>query len=301
MRGFLPHLLLSLKLNFRNPQAVVFGYVVPIFFLIVYGSVLRRGTMPMEKLAGQFLTITVLGGACFGMPIGFVSERERGVWRRYRLTPLPTWAFLASVLVGRYLIVLSGAVLQIALAMTVYKMAPPRDPLGLFIAFTAICFALLGIGLVISMLANSTHAVQAMGQSIFLPMILIGGVGVPLEWLPDWAKHVAAFLPGRYAVQAIERSVLSYSQQLSTHTRFNLVALAVIGLAASFAAAKLFRWENGQKLPRRGMLWVLLSIGAWIAVGLIAEKYHYVIPEKRNPERAPLKIPLKKPSTNPAP
>ena len=75
MKGFLRHLLITLKLNFRNPQAVVFGYVVPIFFLFAYGSVFIRGTAaPLTRQLGQLLTITVLGGACFGMPIAFVSE-----------------------------------------------------------------------------------------------------------------------------------------------------------------------------------------------------------------------------------
>ena len=36
MRGFFAHLLLTLRLNFRNPQAVVFGYVVPVFFLFAF-------------------------------------------------------------------------------------------------------------------------------------------------------------------------------------------------------------------------------------------------------------------------
>jgi ABC-2 type transport system permease protein len=279
MRGFLAHFLTTLRLNFRNPQAVVFGYAVPIFFLVAYGSIMANA--PIQRLLGQLLTITVLGGACFGMPISFVAERERGVWRRYRLTPMPTAGFVLSILVARFIIVLSGAVIQIVLARWIYNMPWPRDWAGLFIAFSAVCFAFLGVGLVISMLANSTHAVQALGQSLFLPMILIGGVGVPLEWLPSWAKHVAAFLPGRYAVQAIDRVVLKFSETSTIHTSFNLWALLIIGLAATFAATKLFRWENTQKLPRGGLAWVGLSIGAWIIVGLIAEKNHYVIPPKK--------------------
>jgi ABC-2 type transport system permease protein len=174
----------------------------------------------------------------------------------------------------------------------------PRDPLRLLGAFTLVSFAFLGIGLLISMIAGSTHAVQALGQSVFLPMIIIGGVGVRLSQLPEWGRVVAAFLPGRYAVQAIDRTVLSFSQRSTIHTPFNLVALAIIGAAATFAAVKLFRWENGQKLPRRGMLWVLLSVGAWVAVGVIAERNHSVIPEKkavREEERfrLPFKVPTK--------
>jgi ABC-type multidrug transport system permease subunit len=297
MRGFLQHLLTTLKLNFRNPQAVVFGYVVPIFFLFAYGSVFARNA-PLTRHLGQLLTITVLGGACFGMPIAFVSERERGVWRRYRLTPLPTVAFLLSLLIARFLIVLSGAVLQIGLAMLIYRMPFPKYPWQLVLAFAFVSFAFLGIGLVISMIANSTHAVQALGQSLFLPMIMIGGVGVPLDMLPDWGKHVATFLPGRYAVQALDRCVMDFPAASTLYGPYNLIALAAIGLASTFAAAKLFRWENTQKLPPRAMLWITLSLATWAAVGLVAEKYHLAVPAKKEPSKVNVS-PAKRPATRP--
>ena len=31
-----------------------------------------------------------------------------------------------------------------------------------------------------------------------------GGIGVRLDQLPDWAAHIAAFLPGLYAVDALD-------------------------------------------------------------------------------------------------
>ena len=46
------------------------------------------------------LDVTALGGACFGLPTTLVSERERGVWRRYRLTPASTWTLLTSTVVA---------------------------------------------------------------------------------------------------------------------------------------------------------------------------------------------------------
>ncbi len=198
MQGFLTHLLTSLRLNFRNPQAVVFGYVVPIFFLVAFGSVFGHGSkQPLgSDVLAQLLAISALGGACFGMPIQFVTERERGVWRRYRLTPLPPVWFVISMLLGRFFLVLTAAVLQLILAMTVYNSPMPQHPALLFAAFCASSFAFLGLGLLISMIANGTSAVQALGQTLFLPMIMIGGVGVPLRMLPVWvAHHVTIFLP----------------------------------------------------------------------------------------------------------
>ena len=50
--GFLHHLLISLKLNFRNPQAIVMGYLVPIFFLLAFGTLLVRSEIgfPQTRL-----------------------------------------------------------------------------------------------------------------------------------------------------------------------------------------------------------------------------------------------------------
>ena len=77
MRGFFAHFWTTVRLNFRNRQAIVFGYVVPVFFLIAFASFYGRA---LSNEMGKVLTITALGGACFGMPILLVSERERGVY-----------------------------------------------------------------------------------------------------------------------------------------------------------------------------------------------------------------------------
>ena len=83
-------------------------------------------------------------------------------------------------------------------------MTLPEHPLGLFVAFTFVSFALIGLGLVIATLADNVPAVQALGQCIFLPMLIIGGVAVQLASLPTWAQQLSAFFPGRYAVEAIQ-------------------------------------------------------------------------------------------------
>jgi hypothetical protein len=99
--------------------------------------------------------------------------------------------------------------------------------------------------------------------------LIIGGIAVPLASLPDWAQHLSQFFPGRYAVQALQACVAGPG--LGT-TRFDLLALLIIGTGGAIAGAKMFRWDAQQRFARRsGKAWVSLALISWLLVGTLAE------------------------------
>jgi ABC-type transport system involved in cytochrome c biogenesis permease component len=275
MNALLQHLTVSLRLHFRNRMALLYGYLFPLIFLVAFYVLYRHERIPLLRHMGELLTVAVLGGACFGLPTTLVSERERGVWRRYRLTPIPTWAVVASTVLARYVIVLTAGLLQLVLALAL-GMTLPEHPF-------------IGLGLVIAALADNVPAVQALGQCIFLPMLIIGGVAVQLASLPLWAQHVSAFFPGRYAVEALQAAV---SGRGFAGARFSLLALGLIGFAGCLAGAKLFRWDAQQRFAAQGRkLWLAPVFAAWLAVGLLAEwRGRVAIPVDKeiNPPAAPV-------------
>lgn len=249
-------------------MALLYGYLFPLIFLVAFWVLYRHEKIPLLRHMGELLTVAVLGGACFGLPTTLVSDRERGVWRRYKLTPLPAWAIVTSTVVVRYVILLTAGLLQLALALAI-GMTLPAHPFELWVAFTFVSFAFIGLGLVIAALADNVPAVQALGQCIFLPMLIIGGVAVQLAALPEWAQHVSAFFPGRYAVEALQACVNGNGL---AGARFSLLALTLTGVAACLAGAKLFRWDAQQRFATRaGKVWLVPALAAWVAVGLLAE------------------------------
>ena len=268
MRAVVQQLAVTLRLHYRNRMALFYGYLFPAIFLAAFLVLYRHDDVPLVRHMGELLTVTVLGGACFGLPTTLVSERERGVWRRYRLAPVAIGTLVTSTVLGRYVILLTAGLLQIGLAMAA-GMPRPQHPADLWLAFTLVSFAFLGLGLVIATMADTVPAVQALGQCIFLPMLIIGGVAVPLYVLPEWAQHISAFFPGRYAVQALQSAVNGAGTQ---GARFSLAALLIIGGAAAVTGARMFRWDAEQRFATvRGKGWVVVALGAWAAVGVLAE------------------------------
>src|SRR3954464_15043297 len=179
MAAMLQQTAISLRLHYRNRMALLYSYLFPLIFLLAFYVLYRHERVVLVRHMGELLTVGVLGGACFGLPTTMVSERERGVWRRYRLAPVPTASLVVSTVLARYCILVTSALLQLALAMAL-GMPMPLHPFALAVAFTFVAFAFIGLGLVMAMMADNVPAVQALGQCIFLPMLIIGGVAVPL-------------------------------------------------------------------------------------------------------------------------
>jgi ABC-2 type transport system permease protein len=255
---------LSLRLNFRNRMAVLYGYLFPLIFLVAFWALYRNDPVPLALHIGQLLTITVLGGACFGLPTTIVAERERGVWRRYRLLPAPPSVFIGSVLLARLVLLTTAALLQLLLGLA-FGLPWPAHIGALVIGFLFTAFAFMGLGMTIAMLVDNVPAVQALGQCIFLPMLILGGVAVQLDSLPRWAQHISVFFPGRYAVEALQRA---FTGTGLSGAGFDLLALALTGLAGAIAAAGMFRWDRGFS-PNKA--WLALAFGMWLVVGAAAE------------------------------
>ena len=268
MNAALQQLRISLTLHYRNKMALLYSYLFPLIFLLAFWVLYRHESVTLARHMGELLTVSVLGGACFGLPTTMVSERERGVWRRYRLAPVSTATLVVSTIAARYVILITAGLLQLGAALAVGMPVPSR-PLDLFVVFAFVSFAFIGLGLVMAMMADNVPAVQALGQCIFLPMLIIGGIAVPLASLPDWAQHVSEFFPGRYAVEAFQACVVGAG--LGT-VGFDLLALFIIGIGGSVAGAKMFRWDAQQRFSRRsGKAWIGVALISWAVVGALSE------------------------------
>src|SRR5687768_4080296 len=108
MTSVLYQLRIHLRPHLRNKMRLRYIYLFPAIFLVAFWVLYRHESVPLARHMGELLTVTALGGACFGLPTAMVAERERGVWRRYRLAPIRTASLLTSTVVARYLLLLSA-------------------------------------------------------------------------------------------------------------------------------------------------------------------------------------------------
>ncbi len=243
--GLLTWLKLSWRLQLRSRQALLFGFGLPLVFLLAFAALYRHELPPLAGRMGQWMTITLLGSTCFGLPTALVAERERGLWRRFALVAPHRLLLVGGSLVARWGLALAGLTVQGALALAL-GMPAPAAPLLLLLAAAGVAASFLGLGLLLARWADTVPAVQLLGQCLFLPLLIFGGVAVPLEAMPAWVQEGAHFLPGQAAVEWLQRAAEGQWEWTSAGT------VGAMGLSAGLGGAVGFRWEPG---PRRAVPW----------------------------------------------
>jgi ABC-2 type transport system permease protein len=197
----------------RNRQARFFTLILPLLFLIIFVGVFGDHVVgPGQTKASAYYVpglaaLGVIAASFVNLVISITAQRETGILKRRRATPMPAWALIA----GRTLtaVTVSVAVVTVLLSFGrfVYHVKVPTSTLP-GIALTAvvgsITFCVLGYAL--STAIKNEDAAQPMVQAIMLPLYFISGVFVPNIQLPSWLRHVAQVFPVEHLSDGLHKA-----------------------------------------------------------------------------------------------
>ncbi|WP_067832161.1 ABC transporter permease [Actinomadura kijaniata] len=234
------------RLRMRELLTPLFALALPLALLFGFGLV-PGADRPAEGLGGQALTeyMAALGIAvafailALMMMPGVLSDyREKGVLRRMRATPVrPSALLLAQLVVNAGAALVSVATL-LAVGTAVFGTALPRDPAA-FAAAALLCLgALLAIGALVTAVSPSARAGNALGSLLFFPSLFFAGVYLPYDKMPGPLQRVCDLTPLGAGLRAMRDAWMGHDVRIS-----QLAIMALYGLVATVAAARLFRWE----------------------------------------------------------
>jgi ABC-2 type transport system permease protein len=186
----------------RNRQARFFTLILPLLFLVIFVSVFGNNTIRATGVKAStyyvpgISALAVIAASFVNLVISITAQREAGILKRRRATPVPAWVLIA----GRTLTAMSVSLVVMTVLLLVgrfgYGVHLPTSTIP-GIALTAIVgsatFCILGYAL--STAIGSADAAQPMVQAIMLPLYFISGVFIPNVNLPSWLRHVAQVFP----------------------------------------------------------------------------------------------------------
>lgn len=241
------------KSYWRNPGAAFFTFAFPLvlFFILVSTAGGQRDKNIGNVKLAQYYTPSILSfavmSACFlSVAMNLVRQREDGVLKRMRGTPLPAWALIGGFCGSAIIIAISLSVLCIVVAVAAYGVSLPAGhilAMVVTIALAAVVFCALGIA--VSALIPNVDSAPAIINLPFFVMVFISGTYFPIT---GGLAQVAAWLPLRPFIVAMYYHVFNpLNTSGSGWAPAQLGSLAIWGVASTLIAVRIFRWT-----PRRG-------------------------------------------------
>jgi ABC-2 type transport system permease protein len=139
--------------------------------------------------------------------MAIVRERERGTIEQLIVTPIRNYELVLAKIIPYILVSIADLVLILALG-TFWFHVPIRGSLVLLFALTGLyLLPTLGLGLLISTVAQTQQQAQLMTMPIMLPSMMLSGFIFPISSLPPFLQFVGGLFPLTYFL-VILRSIV---------------------------------------------------------------------------------------------
>lgn len=236
-----------LLMTLRSKTALFWMLVFPLFLLIGFGYVFgSNDPQRVAYIVPGILTITIISATFFGTSMGMVVQRENGVFRRYRVTPVTPVVVVASHAVLSMLNLTISLILQIITAILVFKITIAGSLTTLALIAFAGFFAFAPLGLIVGSVAKDMKTAPAITNLLFFPMMFLSGAAMPYFLLPSWLQAVGKFIPATYVVESLQ-GVMVRGETIP-ELLAPLAVLLVTGIVAFALNGLLFRWESDEPL-----------------------------------------------------
>jgi ABC-2 type transport system permease protein len=237
------------KAFWRNPAAAFFTFAFPLMFLVIFTSLLGNGHVHVPgKIVSQstyyvaaMATFSVITACYTNVAMNLTFQRDLGILKRTRGTPLPATVYLGARVLHALLIGVLLDVITVAFGRFFYHAQVPtgltllRFVVALLVGsatFAALAFAISGL------IPNATAGPAIVNASI-LPLLFVSGVFIPTGVnSPAWITWIAKIFPVAHFAQAMEAGFLGI--KFNWH---DILVLALWGVGGLIAAVRLFSWE----------------------------------------------------------
>ena len=239
----------------RNVQSVFFTLALPVLFLVILASIFRNKTVTVPGgtikesvyYVPSLIAFGLIAAAFSNLIVTVVRNRESGIYKRRRATPLPASVVIAARALVAVLTALAITVVLLAIGWAAYGAHIPGRTAPAFIldvVVGAVVFCCLGFA--VASLIGNVDAAQPVIQVIVLPLAFISGIFIPISVLPGWLADIGKVFPVEHLAAALLAAYNPYTTGSGLRWG-DLAVLAAWGAAGLIVAIRRFRW-----LPRGG-------------------------------------------------
>ncbi len=228
--------------QWRNRRSVILSLLVPVIILTSW-----KGLVPV--FGGAFvlsisMTIGLASIGLMGFATSIARDRDKGVFQRLRVTPVPSFFIMLSRLMVQLvmIILLTTFVFIIGSNYDKITLSPAGYALTFITAFLGGALY-LGLGQIIVGLVKSAETVNSTTRLVYIAFITLGMFGEFSSSMKEFKAIV------RWSPFGTVKTILASSMQPSSWNSESSIALLITIIYAaifSFLGIKWFKWNAAE-------------------------------------------------------
>jgi ABC-2 type transport system permease protein len=230
----------------RNRQRAFFSFLMPVMLLVLLGELDRHrvvaGLRVIDWEVPGFLTFGLAAAIYSNLAVTVTEQRETGILKRLRATPLPTPAFVVGQLGSSLIVGLCLTAVFVVAARALFGVGLPLSHAPAFVTTVlagAACFAALGLA--VTALIRSADGAVAVANATYIPLALISGIFFPGQGGPSWLVTATRAMPMRALAEGLQACFMAGPGQAFRPAKLLvLVGWTAVGAAC---AMRFFRWS----------------------------------------------------------
>ena len=226
--------------QWRNRRSFFLVLLVPVIILISWRGVI-------DKLGPAFalsscITIGLVAVGLMGYGNSVARDRDKGVFQRLRVAPMPSWCIMASRLIVQLVMILLLTVLVFIAGNNIdhIKLSAAGYIVGFLTALVGGA-VYLGLGQVIVGLIQNAETVNSTSRLVYFVFIMVGLLG-GLGTLGNTVKEIVTWSP----YGTVNRIVAAGLQPATWNAETTTALLVTIGYAFLFSmiGIRKFKWST---------------------------------------------------------
>ena len=264
MSAFVNHFSFEFRTGVRNKQLLFMNYLFPLGFYLMMGFIMAEINPPFrESIIPAMVVFAILAATLLGIPDPLVNARENGIFRSYKINGIPSISILVIPALTTMLHLVIVAVLITISAPLLFDAPLPVNWPNYALIFVAMAFASAGISVLIGVISPNSRMTVLWSQVFFIPSMLLGGLMLPYDLLPEVAGKIAQLLPATQAMNALNGLAMGQAANFAPWT--SVIVLFISGVLAFALAVYLFSWDSRNTTRRGHPLLALLVFLPYLA------------------------------------
>lgn len=237
----------DLRLTSRRGENILVTIVIPIAVLLFFASTGDRASFavpsPRYFLVPGAIALGIIASGLVNLGIATAYDRSYGVLKRLGGAPLPRWGLIAAKVISVLVLEVVQVAAILGVATLVLGWLPGNGWSPALFVFAVLLgtttFVSLGLLLAGTLRAEAT---LALANGLFLAFLMLGGIVLRIDELPEPFGSIAAVLPANALADLLRISLASglnrVMDPVTPAAILGAWALAAIGLTV-----RTFRWE----------------------------------------------------------